>query len=348
MSSSRCRLAVAWIVNRALSVPIFAKILGIGVLVATIFGGMTLMQIHGSISRALHEMLKERTLAIAGSLVASLERPMSTGDVFSVDQKVLRTRRMFPDIRYIIVCDRQGEIVTHTFEGQLPADLRDQPQAFKSSSITFRVLGSEEGLIFDAVCPVVDGYAGSLRIGVTDQMVTDELAAVTRSMLTALGLCSAVGVGLALLLTHILTSPVHHLVSVANSIRNGDFEARADVIASDEIGVLSGTINEMAESLCRFRREVEEKERSRLALIERIVHTQEEERKSISRELHDQLGQSLSALLLSVQSICRGNDRSEQQCCDIESRIRRLRIGGRIKPASWLVGLRDDSVVPLG
>ncbi len=106
---------------RVLSVPLFFKIMGIGVLVAAIFGGATLLQIGGSISRTLHQVLEERTRSTARSLVASLERPMSTGDVFTVNQKIRRTVRTFPDVRYIVVQDAQGTVVAHTFERGVPA-----------------------------------------------------------------------------------------------------------------------------------------------------------------------------------------------------------------------------------
>jgi len=80
----------------------------------------------------------------------------------------------------------------------------------------------------------------------------------------------------------------------------------------------------MSEGLQRYREQVEDKEASRLSLIEKIVYTQEEERKSISRELHDQLGQSLLALLLSVQSLRDDNGVAEGSCRACEGRIRLL------------------------
>jgi|GEM_PF-400543 len=46
-----------------------------------------------------------------------------------------------------------------------------------------------------------------------------------------------------------------------------------------------------------------ELERTRQQLLERVVSTQEEERLRISRELHDQMGQQLTALLLGLKSL---------------------------------------------
>lgn len=313
-----------------LSVPLFFKIMGIGLLVGAAFGGVTLWQVHGSTSRTLHRMLEERTRSLAHSLVDGLQRPMSTGDAFSVDEKLRRTCQMFPDVRYILVRDAKGQIVSHTFETGVPADLarlgRESPKAGggRQSKDGFRVLSTEEGLVFDVTCPILEGQAGTLQLGVTDQMITRQLGAVRESVLWSLVLCTTIGAGLALLLTYILTHPIHHLVRAAKRVRSGDFQARSEIFSADEIGRLAVAFNQMAESLQRYRREVQEKEQTRLSLIEQIVRTQEEERKSISRELHDQLGQSLLALLLTVQSLSKEPQTPEGACRDVENRIRQL------------------------
>lgn len=70
----------------------------------------------------------------------------------------------------------------------------------------------------------------------------------------------------------------------------------------DEIGQLASSFSQMSKDLHAYYKELERKEQVRVSLLERLVHTQEDERKSISRELHDQFGASLSALLLSFQT----------------------------------------------
>jgi len=319
-----------------LSIPLFFKIMGIGLVVAAVYGGVILLEIRGTISRSLYQMLEERTRSTARSLVATLERPMSTGDLFSVDQKLQRTRQMFPDVRYIIVRDGKGKIVSHTFERAMPRDLVHPAPQPADSEERFQVFAVQEGLVFDVTCPILDGHAGMLELGVTDQTIVQELAAVTRSVLWSLTLCAMIGFGLALLLTHVLTRPIHYLVEAANRVREGDFRTRSEIFSADEIGRLAVAFNQMAEGLQRYRQEVQEKERTHLSLIQKIVHAQEEERKSLSRELHDQLGQSLLALLLAVQSLWKEQRIPKALREDIESRIQQL-----IAEVGWLAwGMR--------
>ncbi len=318
-----------------LSVPIFFKIVGIGVLVAVVFGSITLIQVRGSISRTLQQVLERRTRSLARSLLVSLEQPLSSGDLSDVSRKLHRTKQMFPDVRYVIVRDNQGKVVCHTFEKDVPADLvrltyepagRDssRPRNLTHSEEHVRVYTYPEGKIFDVVCPILDGEAGVLQLGITDQTISVELATVTQSLLLSLALCAAIGAVLAVWLTYILTAPIHHLVQTTNRIRGGDFESRAEIFSADEIGRLAIAINQMTEGLQSYRREVEEKEKARLSLLEKIVDTQEEERKSISRELHDHLGQSLLALLLAVQSLGKEHEIPEEICMDLEDRIRQM------------------------
>ncbi|MFQ5789458.1 MAG: HAMP domain-containing protein [Acidobacteriota bacterium] len=319
---------------KALSVPIYFKILGIGAVVAALFGGAIILHAKSSMSRVLYQMLEEHTLSAARSLVADLERPMVTGDLFSVKRNLQRTLGMIPQMRYIIVRDEEGRVVAHTFEKGVPPDLG---HVFSASPWgTTEVLATPGELVFDTVAPILKGHGGSVQLGMSDRLITEELAGLTRSVIGSLALCVAVGSVLALGLTHLLTQPLHHLVQVTDRIRRGDFEAKARVFSADEIGRLAASFNQMAESLESYRQEVVDKEKARFSLIEKIIQTQEEERKRVSRELHDELGQSLLALLLMIQSGNEGQemapnliDEAEKKIGQLIDEVRRLAHGMR-------------------
>ncbi len=334
--------AFSW---RVLSIPIFLKILGIGFLTAILFGAVTLLQTLASTSQILYQLFEQRTFSMGQSLADTIERPASTGDYFSVMEHLQEARKTFPEIRYIIFRDQDGKIVASTFKKNVPADLVNLRPARCPPDCSAQTLGSAEGLILDVDFPVAGGYAGNVQLGVLDRTVSHELAILTRMVLWGLILCAAIGICLALWLTGILTRPIRHLVQSANRIREGAFETRAEVFSHDEIGRLAIAFNQMGEALMRYRQEVQAKEKARLSLIERTVQVQEDERKSISRELHDHFGQSLLALLLQVQSGCKygsGNceyaQNSGSLCSSIENTIRH--IIGEVHRLAW--GMRPS------
>jgi signal transduction histidine kinase len=320
--------AFSW---RILSIPIFHKILGIGFLTAILFGAITLLTIRASTSQILYQLLEQRTLSMGRSLADTIERSASTGDFFSVMEHLQEARKTFPEIRYIIVRNQDGKVVASTFGQNVPVDLVKVPAKLCPPDCSAQILGSEEGLILDVHFPVAGGYAGTIQLGVLDRMVSHELAALTRTVLWGMVFCIAVGICLALGLTGILTRPIRHLVQSTNRIREGEFETRARVFSNDEIGRLAVAFNQMGEALMRYRQEVQAKEKARLSLIERTVQVQEDERKNISRELHDHFGQSLMALLLQVQSGCKYSpgkceyaQNPDSLCFSVETTIRQI------------------------
>jgi signal transduction histidine kinase len=78
----------------------------------------------------------------------------------------------------------------------------------------------------------------------------------------------------------------------------------------------------LAQSNEQLRREMLEREKAELAretLRRKLLHAQEDERRRIARELHDQMGQNLTALNLGLKSLLDNKPRS-----DLSSRVRHL------------------------
>jgi signal transduction histidine kinase len=159
---------------------------------------------------------------------------------------------------------------------------------------------------------------------VGDKIISREMGAITRSLLWSLGLCVVVGLTLALVFASVLVRPIKDLVRATHVLRQGDFTVRAKVYSKDEIGHLAEVFNRMAEGLETYRHAVEEKEAARQMLLGKIVRAQEEERKHVARELHDQLGQMLSKTLLTIESSCRGCKEEHAHCSEIRGDIRAM------------------------
>lgn len=287
----------------ALASPIFFKVLGIGALVSVVFGGTTLYLTDSVTSRIHAQLLQQKTANAARALARDLLRPMITGDRIAVRQKLDQTLKSAEDVRYIVVRDSHNRTVAHTFEVGVPTALERYAQDRKAPAGEVIVFDSAEGRIFDVVVPIHEGRAGSVQLGSRDTMLNVQSMVMTRLILGALAVSAGVGISFAFLLAQYITHPIRHLEQVAQRIQEGDFEARSKVFAADEIGSLAGAFNHMAEALENYRREVQEKDVARTELIGKIVQAQEDERKNVARELHDQLGQSLSNTLLTLRGL---------------------------------------------
>lgn len=110
----------------------------------------------------------------------------------------------------------------------------------------------------------------------------------------------ALAAGLALLIAGLageffLRRPIEQMQVTAQRIAAGDLSARVALSrAPGELGGLSKAIDEMADGL-------QSREQRLAGLSRRVLEVQEFERRAIARELHDEIGQSLTALKLMLQ-----------------------------------------------
>ncbi len=357
---------MAW---RAFSVPTYVKILGIGFGITFLFGAVAFHQIRFGIFRTHYKVHGETALSVALALASRLTPLAAANDISAMDEELSRTMAAFPDVRYIVVQDRDERILSHGFTfpkeappdllrhgadlcaschpslspKEIPTDLLEIPPKTALPTGRLRAYSRREGLVLEVTVPISGDDLGSVRLGVGDKVIAREMASISRSLLWSLALCLLVGLSLALMLAYLLVRPIHNLVQATDRIREGDFEARADVFSEDEIGMLAVAFNQMADGLQTYRQEVQEKEAARVSLIRKIVQAQEDERKSVARELHDQLGQSLSNTLLMIESRCDGcPDHDRDRCERVKSGIRGLI--DEVRRLAWDVrpSIRDD------
>jgi signal transduction histidine kinase len=121
------------------------------------------------------------------------------------------------------------------------------------------------------------------------------------------------------LMSRMVVTKLERLVEAIKQFTRGDLSQRVRVESGDELGELAGSFNRMAEGLGekaqleqkvlerteeleRLNEELRHKELVRGLLLSKLITAQEEERKRIARDLHDQLGQALSAMTMGMEA----------------------------------------------
>jgi signal transduction histidine kinase len=125
-----------------------------------------------------------------------------------------------------------------------------------------------------------------------------------------------------------LVRPVKALTAAAAGIADGDLSHPIRVREGGEIGALAESfeamrarlqsshaeirawgnelevrVEERTRELASLNAELQHQERERRQLLERVINAHEEERTRVARELHDETGQALTALLMSLESV---------------------------------------------
>jgi two-component system, NarL family, sensor histidine kinase UhpB len=113
----------------------------------------------------------------------------------------------------------------------------------------------------------------------------------------------ALSVSVNAIVLHTAFLPLQRLERVARRVCEGDTGARATLGLLSDPGTdqLAVTFNSMLDGLEAKAAEVQAYSRRLQELSDRVLVAQEEERLRISRELHDEIGQQLSVLLLSLR-----------------------------------------------
>jgi signal transduction histidine kinase len=168
--------------------------------------------------------------------------------------------------------------------------------------------------------------------GVTVRQSEDEVFAAMRLLQIRIFVLMAIMLAGALVLVFLTTrsviTPIQELTTATRQIASGDLDTPIEVQGHDEIGTLARSFDAMRARLNEWNRELDKRVQARTAdlakatdeikrlyaelqrkeqlrgeLLHRVISIQEEERKRISRELHDETSQIMVSLAYGLDNI---------------------------------------------
>jgi signal transduction histidine kinase len=333
-----------WAVAGAVSIRV--KIMGVVIGVVVTLGAAVSILVHRGLTVTLERELEERGIAIAVSLASRSQELVLTDRLFALYTLAKETVRDNPDILYVYISDGRGTVLVHTFSGGMPEDLLVLRGPLPGEATRIQLLETETGTIRSIAVPILAGRAGSVHLGMSEARVRGTIARHIRRILAVTSAVLILGVTAGFVVATVLSRPLRELARAAEAVGRGDFTWRAPEWAHDEIGRLGGRFAWMAERLTRFREAIQRRDEVRARLLEQVLGAQEEERRRIARELHDETGQSLTSLSLGLAAIESAPDGAAQSARVGE--LRRLAERTLLEVHKLSRGLRPSVLDDLG
>jgi len=294
-------LARIWIVIGAVSVRV--KIMGI-VIIGTLMLSVTLaLQMRASVTRLMNQQLESRGISITRDLAARATDEILVNDFYDLRQLLVETQANNPDVIYAFVLDPNGNILAHTFGEGFPVGLASANWVEPTQHHHPLLFDSGQGLVWDIAVPIFNGRVGTARIGLSEAAIAKNIFILTSQVLLTTIFVLVIGLIAAAFLVYLVSRPITELVAATRAVAQGDFTPRVRRWADDEIGELADAFNAMTSELARSDEIRREREVLRRQLLEGVIAAQEDERRRISRELHDSTAQNLTSLMVGLKNM---------------------------------------------
>ena len=306
----------------------FRLTLGVSVALGIILIAFVILHYLGHRARTWREA--EANVAGIGLIIeGSLEHAMLTRDLAELQQIIDNVARR-RNIRSVLLLNTDGEI-RFAPEGKGVGSRLDPRRpdcqachqagaAARGRSIVYTTPEGERVLrncnpianqpachaCHDASKPLTGALLTDFSLAETNAHLAAELRI---NLLAGLGVVVVGAVTVNLLLDRLMLRRLDRMMLAIRRFGAGDRSQRVPAHNGDEVGRLAATFNRMADGLqareqeaARLYGELAQKEATLAQLLHRVIAVQEEERKRIARELHDDFAQTLTALTLALDA----------------------------------------------
>ncbi|MEW5806704.1 MAG: ATP-binding protein [Acidobacteriota bacterium] len=222
--------------------------------------------------REMRKELEKRGISLAENLSYNSEYSVLINDQAGLNtliDGVLRDE----DVNYVIILDAQGEIISSKggkflnkarkgtfiqtaleYDRTIAQEIPDT-EIINISSPIWTTSDSSEDLFFIEDTKNLKRI-GTIQVGISLQRQKDLIRGITNRIILINIIILTISFLTSFLFLRFVTAPIKNLMKATKSIADGNFDLRIDVSRHDELGQLSQSFNDMAESLCKKEKEL--------------------------------------------------------------------------------------------
>jgi len=193
------------------------------VLVSVLLIALSASQI---VSRALFLEYRNRGISLAVNLAARSEDPILAMDFLRMRSLIGEVTSSTGDVLYAFIQDPDGEILSHTFSGGFPVQLKTANTVQATQRCNVRLLSSGKDQFYDFAAPVMVGefQVGTIRLGLLRTQVTATVKELWWAIFVFAILSVIVSDTVGLALARNLTSRIKRLQAASEDMLKGHRE----------------------------------------------------------------------------------------------------------------------------